>query len=75
MVFFTKVQDTFVHSALTVSASIRDRITSNGMSRSKPILPLQKLLTDILLLVMYVYTIQTKTKTTLNFGTYWHNVL
>ncbi|CAN9172700.1 unnamed protein product [Alternaria alternata] len=47
MVLFTKVRDTFVHSALTANTSIRDRITLN----------------------------ETKTKTTLNSGTYWHNAL
>lgn len=41
----------------------------------KPTLSLQKPLTDFLLLVMYVCIIQTKTKTTLNFETYWHNIL
>ena len=75
MVLFTNVQDTFVHSVPIASISIRDRIISCGTSTRNSILLLQKLLTDFLMLVMYVCIIQTKTKTTLNFGKYWHNAL
>ena len=75
MVLFTNVQDTFVHSVPIASISIRDRITSCGTSTRNSILLLQKLLTDFLVLDMYVCITQTKTKTTLNSWTYWHNAL